>query len=70
MNAPIIMGVEGEARDIVLDAKAGEIMEPENEHELLLAIDRIKKNGRDHYQGRDYVTRKYNRDTLAGEMLE
>jgi glycosyltransferase involved in cell wall biosynthesis len=70
MNVPVIMGVRGEARDIVLEAKAGEVMESENEQELLAAIALIKKNGRDYYHGRDYVSRYYDRNKLAQKMLD
>jgi glycosyltransferase involved in cell wall biosynthesis len=70
MNVPIIMGVEGEARNIVLEAHAGEVMEPENEQDLLKAIVRIKQNGKDHYRGRDYMARYFDRNTLAQTMLD
>jgi glycosyltransferase involved in cell wall biosynthesis len=70
MNVPIIMGVEGEALNIVLDAQAGERMEPENEYDLLKAIALIQKNGRDSYHGRDYVIKHYDRNKLAQDMLD
>jgi glycosyltransferase involved in cell wall biosynthesis len=70
MNVPIIMGVKGEARDIIVEAKAGEIMEPENEQDLLNAIFRIEKNGRNYYKGRDYVLKYYDRNILAQNMLD
>jgi glycosyltransferase involved in cell wall biosynthesis len=69
MQVPVIIGVEGEARNIVLEAQAGEIMEPENERDLISAINRIKKNGRDFYHGRDYIAKNFNRDRLAMDML-
>jgi glycosyltransferase involved in cell wall biosynthesis len=70
MNVPIIMGVKGEARDIIVEAKAGETMEPENEQDLLNAISRIEKNGRNYYKGRDYVSKYYDRNILAQNMLD
>jgi glycosyltransferase involved in cell wall biosynthesis len=70
MEVPVIMGVEGEARNIVLEAQAGEIMEPENERDLLSAISRIKTNGRNFYHGRDYIARNFDRDKLARDMLD
>jgi glycosyltransferase involved in cell wall biosynthesis len=70
MNVPIIMGVKGEARDIVLEAKAGEVMEPEDERELLSAIALIREKGQKYYHGRDYVSRYFDRDKLAQNMLD
>jgi len=74
MCRPIIMGVKGPARDIVNDANAGVSMEPESEEDLVkiakqLADDRAMTSqiGK---QARDYVTRHYNRDRKAEEMLE
>jgi glycosyltransferase involved in cell wall biosynthesis len=69
MEVPVIIGVEGEARNIVLEAQAGEIMEPENERDLINAISRIKTNGRDSYHGREYIVKNFNRDKLALDML-
>lgn len=70
MNLPIIMGVKGEAQDIVAKANAGEVMEPENHLELLSAIQKIKNNSPDSYNGRSFVKKYYNRDNLAQVMLD
>jgi glycosyltransferase involved in cell wall biosynthesis len=70
MDVPVIMGVEGEARDIVLEACAGEIMEPENEQDLVSAIERIRQNGTTHYRGREYMDQHFDRDKLAQTMLD
>jgi glycosyltransferase involved in cell wall biosynthesis len=70
MDIPIIMGVEGEARNMVVEAHAGEIMEPENELDLLNAINIIRKNGRNYYHGRDYVAKEFDRNKLAQNMLD
>jgi glycosyltransferase involved in cell wall biosynthesis len=70
MNVPIIMGVKGEARNIVLDARAGEAMEPENEQDLLKAIDIIRKNDKEHYHGRACIKKYYDRNNLAQNMLD
>jgi glycosyltransferase involved in cell wall biosynthesis len=69
-NVPRIKGVEGEARDMVLEAHAGEIMEPENEQDLLAAIARIRQNGKSHYHGRAYVEKYFDRNKLAQNMLD
>jgi glycosyltransferase involved in cell wall biosynthesis len=74
MQCPIIMGVKGPARDIVMEAGAGVAMEPDDDAQLAdlllrMADDRqwlesLAKNGR------EYVAEHYNRDTLAAEYLE
>jgi glycosyltransferase involved in cell wall biosynthesis len=70
MNVPIIMGVEGDVRNIVLEAHAGEVMDPENEYDLIAAIDKIKENGKEHYRGRAYVEKYFDRNKLAKNMLD
>lgn len=69
MELPIIMGVEGESRQLVLDACAGEVMEPECAEDLIRAIQTIRLNGKNHYAGRNYVAEHFNRDCLAQKML-
>ena len=41
MRKPIVLGVEGFAAELVEGAQAGLCMQPENEVELLAAIDRL-----------------------------
>jgi glycosyltransferase involved in cell wall biosynthesis len=74
MERPIIMGVKGPARQIVMDAGAGMPMEPDSDEELSRIIRQLADNragtvamGR---RGRAYVLEHYNRDRLAGEYLE
>lgn len=69
MELPIIMGVNGEAKSIVLEAKAGEVMEPGSEESLLSSINKIIYNGRSQYNGLEFVKKNYNRDDLASKML-
>jgi hypothetical protein len=45
-------------------------MEPENEQDLLKAIVTIKQNGKDHYRGRDYMARYFDRNILAQTMFD
>jgi glycosyltransferase involved in cell wall biosynthesis len=73
MERPIIMGVRGRARDIVLTAKSGIAMEPENDAQLVEILDRLEKSpdavremGRN---GRRFVIEHFNRDELAADML-
>lgn len=70
MNIPIIMAVKGEAQDIVTRGKAGVIMEPDNPVDLIKCIERIRTEGKNAFTGREYVSKYYNRDTLALNMLE
>jgi glycosyltransferase involved in cell wall biosynthesis len=74
MGRPIIMGVRGEARDIVLRAEAGIEMEPDCPHSLLAAVEALADQpalaselGR---SARDFVLEHYNRDRLAERYLE
>ncbi len=70
MKVPILLGVEGEAKELFIDeAKAGVLFEPENGIdlsekviELLKNEDKIKEFGDN---GANYVAQKFNRDILA-----
>ena len=71
---PIIMGVGGEARELVERAGAGISFESEDEEGLMAAIERLKEDGalreRMGEDGRRFVERHYNREALAGHYLE
>lgn len=69
MDVPIIMGVRGEARDIVLSAHAGVPMEPDNAESLLQCIDLIRMRGKEEFAGRTYVRKHFSRKRLARDML-
>lgn len=70
MKVPILLGVEGEAKELFIDeAKAGMFFEPENALdlsekvlEILKKEDKIKELGEN---GAKYVAQKFNRDVLA-----
>ncbi|MCA9135472.1 MAG: glycosyltransferase family 4 protein [Planctomycetales bacterium] len=73
MQRPIIMGVRGKAKDIVMSAECGIEMEPENDAQLFEILDWMEKNpdatremGR---KGRQFVCEYFNRDELAEDML-
>lgn len=70
MNVPIIMGVRGPACQIVLDAKAGIAMTPDDAESLLECIDAIASDATRFSQGRDYISQQFDRNELAGEMLD
>jgi glycosyltransferase involved in cell wall biosynthesis len=74
MGCPIIMGVKGPAREIVMQAQAGLPMEPDSESELveilvMLADQPAERNSLSQH-ARAYVKRHYNRDDLAEEYLD
>ncbi|MGO8697379.1 MAG: glycosyltransferase family 4 protein [Limisphaerales bacterium] len=74
MSRPVILGVEGMAADFIRKTASGICMEPENAKELLLAIERLRRDpalaqalGRN---GRDYVLKHFDWDTLADNYLQ
>lgn len=74
MARPIILAVDGEAREIVERAKAGFFIEPENEIQLKETILKLYKSpgkGRDlGKNGRRFVEKYFDRDKLANDYLE
>jgi len=71
MNVPIVMGVRGEAQQIVEQAGGGLPMIPDDPGSLIDCIDQIARDGGAAYRsGRAYVAEHYNRDRLAAQMLE
>jgi glycosyltransferase involved in cell wall biosynthesis len=70
---PIIMGVEGESRAIVLSAGSGLPMEPGSAVSLVQAVEQLaddpKLAARCGQQGRAFVAEHYSRDVLAAEYL-
>jgi glycosyltransferase involved in cell wall biosynthesis len=73
MGRPIVMGVDGLARQIVLEAEAGTSLEPDSDEELARIVcdmaDHPDEITRQAARARDYVVRRYNRDALAMEYL-
>ena len=74
MQRPIIMGVRGEAQQIVADAGAGINMTPDAADDLIAAVEQLaddpqlaERLGR---QARAYVAEHFNRDRLAERYLE
>ena len=49
---------------------AGVSMEPDQSESLLECIDQIKSRDRSEFSGRQFVAHHFNRDRLAGQMLE
>ncbi len=74
MQRPMVMGVRGVAREIVMEAGAGVPMAPESDEELALILadmtddrEAAAEMGRD---ARRFVLENYNRDDLAARYLE
>jgi glycosyltransferase involved in cell wall biosynthesis len=66
---PIVMGVRGEAQEIVILNQAGVAMIPDDADSLLSAIQTIIDKPKQYSQGRRFVASHFNRDTLAAQML-
>lgn len=71
---PIIIGVRGEARDIVMEAGAGVEMEPDSPESLVQAVEALADNpdvaSRRAQAAREYVVEHFNRDVLAARFLQ
>jgi colanic acid biosynthesis glycosyl transferase WcaI len=70
---PVILGVEGQAREILEEARAGLAIEPENAEALVNAIRYLAANpeqarelGRN---GREHIVRKFSRHQTAGKYI-
>lgn len=74
MERPIILGVRGESRAILEESEAGIPITPQSSDELAKAIMKLAADpalrARMGRAGRDFVARQFDRDRLAGEMLE
>lgn len=74
LKKPIIMGVEGESRNIVNNAECAFIIEPENINDLADTINRVEKNneiletmGKNGYK---FLEKNFSRKILANKMME
>ena len=75
MEIPILLGVEGEARDLFIDkGQCGLFFEPQNDADLVKAIrimisDKLKMQvmGKN---GRKYVDENFNRDLIASKLYK
>lgn len=74
MKKPIVIGVEGEAKSIVEQAKAGICIEPENYHQLAEAVVRLSSDPQLFKilaeNGRLFVEANFDRSKLAVDYLE
>lgn len=75
MQKPILLGVDGEARELFIEqGNCGLYFEPENHNALAEAVIKISTDTHLRIQlgenGRKYVTEKFNRDTIANAFYE
>ena len=74
MERPIIMGVDGEAREIVAASESGINMEPGNVDQLVEAVSRLADDPEFAStlasRGRPFVSQHYTRDVLADRFLK
>ncbi len=70
---PVILGVDGQARAILEEARAGLVIEPENAAALVTAIRYLAANqevARDFGQnGREHILRRFSRQETAGKYI-
>jgi glycosyltransferase involved in cell wall biosynthesis len=71
---PVILGVDGQARQIVEAAGAGLVIEPENAEALVKAINQLSANrelgaalGQ---KGREYILQNFSRHSTAGKYID
>ncbi|MHA7865493.1 glycosyltransferase family 4 protein [Flagellimonas marinaquae] len=71
MGIPILIGVDGEARELVEFYGVGVYYEPENQKKFLIALQRLNdsKNKDYHASGGKRLAREYDRKKLALKML-
>ena len=74
MARPIVLGVEGDAADLVQQAGAGMCIEPENVEQLIETVEALaddpSRGVAMGQAGHDYVTTHYDRDILARRYLD
>ena len=71
---PVILGVDGQARQIIEEAEAGLVIEPENAEALAAAIRQLSAN-REQGQalgikGREYILRNFSRASTAEKYIQ
>ncbi len=70
---PVILGVDGQAREIIEQAQAGVFIEPENEEALVRAVMRLREDaslrGRLGNNGRRYILEHFSRQQTAAEYI-
>jgi glycosyltransferase involved in cell wall biosynthesis len=71
---PIVLGVLGESAELLMEAGAGVVIQPESADALAEAITRLAANPQEAAamgaSGRRFVEAEFDRDKLAAAMLE
>jgi len=73
MRKPTLLGVEGQAQEIIEHHNAGLCFEPENEADFITKVSELKKNTELYIQlqsGCDSLATAYDRKKLANQMLK
>ncbi|MBW3541186.1 MAG: glycosyltransferase family 4 protein [Planctomycetes bacterium] len=70
LGVPIVIGVRGPACGIVVSARAGLPMTPDDPESLIACLDAIAADPQAYANGRTTVARDFNRDALAARMLD
>lgn len=75
MEVPILLGVDGEARQhFITEAKAGLFFEPENVNDLVLKLHQLIDNpmelGSMGKRGREYANIHFNRNNIAANLIQ
>ena len=74
MERPVVLGVEGDAAELLTDASAGICIEPENAEQLVAAMLELARDEdlrvRFGHSGREYVMRYFDRSVLANNYLK
>lgn len=69
MHKPILLGVEGESKKMILDYNIGEVFEPENEKDFLLKIETMIESQKSYTIGFENFIRDFDRKKQARRML-
>jgi len=72
MLKPILLGVEGEAKDIVVKHNAGLAFEPENQNEFLSGVEKLASDSKLYKElqnGCSELAKEFDRKSLASKML-
>lgn len=74
MKRPIILGVEGDAAELIREASAGICIEPENAEDLIMAVLKLMGNAQSRkrygHSGFAYVVKHFDRKVLANKYLK
>jgi glycosyltransferase involved in cell wall biosynthesis len=68
MHKPILLGVEGESKKIVLDYEVGECFDPENESDFIQKVEIMTKNN-NYTKGFEKLKLDFDRKNLALKMI-